>query len=177
MSGKIRRNGVELHPDVPSGHAQQQSGAAMNPGGEFRHNRVDLTPFLLFDGNCAEAMTFYQSCLGGELTITRVVDTPMRDEAPAGDQQKVAFAHLQSGGVHVSATDWRHPTRAFDPGNTVGVYLTGSDATELRSVFDRLSAGADAGLLDPITDLPFGLYGHLRDAYGVHWFFRGERNA
>ena len=23
---------------------------------------LGLTPFLLFDGNCAEAMTFYQSC-------------------------------------------------------------------------------------------------------------------
>ncbi len=26
------------------------------------------TPFLLFDGDCAEAMTFYRECLGGELT-------------------------------------------------------------------------------------------------------------
>jgi PhnB protein len=177
VSGKIRRNGMELHSDDPSGRAKQPSGAAMNFGGESRHNHVDLTPYLLFDGNCAEAMTFYQFCLGGELTITRVADTTMRDEAPPGDRQKVAFARLQSGGVQVSATDWRHPTRAFEPGNTVGMYLTSNDATELRTVFDRLSAGADAGLLDPLTDLPFGLYGHLRDAYGVHWFFRGERNA
>jgi PhnB protein len=28
------------------------------------------TPFLLFDGNCAEVMSFYHSCLGGELTLT-----------------------------------------------------------------------------------------------------------
>ncbi len=27
---------------------------------------INLTPFLLFNGNCAEAMTFYQSCLGGK---------------------------------------------------------------------------------------------------------------
>jgi len=31
------------------------------------------TPFLFFDGNCAEAMTFYQKCLGGELTLTKLV--------------------------------------------------------------------------------------------------------
>ena len=36
---------------------------------------VNLTPFLLFDGNCAEAMAFYQACLGGELTVTKVGDT------------------------------------------------------------------------------------------------------
>ena len=40
-------------------------------------NMINLSPFLLFDGNCAEAMAFYQSCLGGELTLTRVCDTPM----------------------------------------------------------------------------------------------------
>ena len=33
---------------------------------------LNLTPFLLFNGNCAEAMTFYQSCLGGDLTLQNV---------------------------------------------------------------------------------------------------------
>jgi PhnB protein len=138
---------------------------------------MNLNPFLLFDGNCAEAMTFYQSCLGGELTITRIADTPMKDQAPSGHHHKVAFAHLQAGAIQISATDWQHPTRVFRPGNTVGVYLTSDTATQLTTVFDRLSVGADPGLLDPLTDMPFGRYGHLCDAYGVHWFFRGERPA
>lgn len=43
---------------------------------------MNLTPFLLFDGNCAEAMAFYQACLG-ELTIARVGDSPMRDQFPS----------------------------------------------------------------------------------------------
>jgi len=34
------------------------------------------TPFLLFDGNCAEAMTFYHQCLGGKLTLTKLGDSP-----------------------------------------------------------------------------------------------------
>jgi PhnB protein len=137
---------------------------------------MNLDPFLLFDGNCAEAMTFYQSCLGGELTITRVADTPMKEQAPSEHHKKVAFAHLQSGAVQISASDWQHPTRVFNQGNTVGVYLTSDNATDLETAFDKLSVGADPGLLDPLTDLPFGLYGHLCDAYGVHWFFRGERH-
>ncbi len=44
---------------------------------------MNLSPFLLFEGNCAEAMQFYQSCLGGELEVTLLRDTPMRDNAPA----------------------------------------------------------------------------------------------
>jgi hypothetical protein len=40
--------------------------------------------------------------------------------------------------------------------------------------FDKLAAGADSDLLDDRRDMPFGVYGHLADRYGVHWFFRGE---
>ncbi len=138
---------------------------------------MNLNPFLLFNGNCAEAMTFYQSCLGGELDITRVADTPMSVQTPSEHHQKVAFARLSSGAVQISATDWQHPRRTFHPGNTVGMYLTSDTATDLRTVFDRLAAGADTDLLDPLTDMPFGVYGHLCDAYGVHWFFRADRNG
>ena len=43
---------------------------------------LHCTPFLLFDGNCAEAMTFYQKCLGGDLTLTKLGDTPMKATCP-----------------------------------------------------------------------------------------------
>lgn len=46
------------------------------------HIMLNLAPFLLFDGDCAEAMAFYQSCLGGELTVTKVGDTPMKTQMP-----------------------------------------------------------------------------------------------
>jgi PhnB protein len=138
---------------------------------------VELCPFLLFEGNCAEAMQFYRSCVGGELEITLLRDTPMKDQAPAHLLDKVAFAHLASGAVEISATDWQHPTRVPRHGNTVGLYLTGGTFAELSAVFDQLAVGADPDLLDELKDLPFGAYGHLADRYGVHWFFRGERRA
>ena len=40
---------------------------------------LHCTPVLLFDGNCAEAMTFYHKCLGGELRLTKLGDSPMKD--------------------------------------------------------------------------------------------------
>jgi uncharacterized glyoxalase superfamily protein PhnB len=56
---------------------------------------INLTHFLLFDGNCAEAMAFYQSCLGGELTLTQVGDTPMEDQVPPENHHKIIHAHLK----------------------------------------------------------------------------------
>ena len=64
----------------------------------------NLTPFLLFDGNCAEAMGFYQSCLGGELTLIKLADTPMKDNAAPEHHHKVAYAHLKSSDMEFSAT-------------------------------------------------------------------------
>lgn len=136
---------------------------------------MNLSPFLLFDGNCAEAMAFYQACLGGELTITRVGDTPMKDQFPPERHSQVAYAHLTSGSLEFSATDWQHLTRRPNPGNTVAMYLSRGTYAELREVFDKLSEGADPDLLDDLRDLPFGTYGHLADKYRVHWFFQGDR--
>ncbi len=136
---------------------------------------INLTPFLLFDGNCAEAMAFYNSCLGGELTITRLGDTPMKDQMPPEQHHKVVYAHLKNDAIEFSATDWLHHTRTPHQGNTVAMYINGGTYTQLRDIFDKLSAGADTNLLDDLHDLPFGTYGHLADKYGVHWFFQGEK--
>jgi PhnB protein len=135
---------------------------------------MKLTPFLLFDGKCAEAMAFYRSCLGGELTILKVGDSPMKGQHLPEQHNKMVYARLISGAIDLSATDWLHPTRAPKPGNTVCLYLSETTSTELREIFEKLSKGADPVLLDPLRDMPFGSYGHLADQYGVHWFFQGE---
>jgi PhnB protein len=138
---------------------------------------INLTPFLLFDGNCAEAMTFYQSCLGGELSLTRISDTPMKDQLPSALHQKVAHANLKNANIEFSATDWMHPVRKPKQGNTVCMYINGGNYDELKQIFDKLSEGADKELLDDLKDMPFGSYGHLADKFGVHWFFQGERKG
>jgi PhnB protein len=138
---------------------------------------ISLTPFLLFDGNCADAMAFYQSCLGGDLEITKLGDTPMKAQASSDLHDRVAYAHLKSDSLEFSATDWLHPTRRPKPGNTVALYLTAGSFSQLRAIFDRLAAGADKELLDDLREMPFGTYGHLADRFGVHWFFRGERST
>ena len=137
---------------------------------------MNLMPFLLFDGNCAEAMAFYQGCLGGELTITKVCDTPMKGQMPPEQHHKVAFANLKSGVMEFSATDWLHATRTPRQGNTVALYICDGKYNELRKIFDKLAVGASKELLDDLRDLPFGSYGHLADKYGVHWFFRGNKS-
>lgn len=133
------------------------------------------TPFLLFDGNCAEAMTFYHQCLGGELTLTRLGDTPMKDQFPPEKHDRLINAHLQSGDIELSATDWM-ASPAFDPvqGNTYAIFVVGNTYDELKTIFDKLRDGDNNSRLQELHKVPFGIYGQFYDKYGVQWIFRGD---
>ena len=133
------------------------------------------TPFLLFDGNCAEAMTFYHECLGGDLRVTKLGDTPMKDSFPREKHGRIINAHLKSGELEISATDWM-ASPEFDPvqGNTFAIYVTGSSHDELRPIFDKLKDGENNTRLQELREMPFGIYGQFYDKYGVQWIFRGS---
>jgi PhnB protein len=133
------------------------------------------TPFLLFDGNCAEAMTFYQKCLGGKLTLTKLVDMPMKDQFPQEKHQRIINANLVSDHIEISATDWM-ASPAFNPiqGNTSAIFIIGEDYDELKAIFDKLAAGAEKERFQELHNMPFGTYGQFYDRYGVQWIFRGS---
>jgi PhnB protein len=133
------------------------------------------TPFLLFDGNCAEAMTFYHQGLGGELTLTKLGDTPMKAQFPPEKHERMINAHLKSGAIDISATDWM-ASPAFEPqqGNTFAVFVVGGAYDELKTVFDKLSEGASKEWFQDLHQLPFGTYGQFFDRFGVQWIFRGD---
>ena len=130
----------------------------------------------MFDGKCAEVMTFYHECLGGELTVTKLGDTPMKDQFPPEKHGRVINAHLTSGDIAISATDWM-ASPDFDPvqGNTYAIFITGDSYDELKSVFDKLKDGGNNTRLQELHEMPFGIYGQFYDKYGVQWIFRGGK--
>jgi PhnB protein len=133
------------------------------------------TPFLLFDGNCAEAMTFYHQCLGGELALTKLGDTPMKAQFPVEKHERLINAHLQSEAIEISATDWM-ASPDFEPkqGNTYAIFVIGESYDELKTVFDKLKVGAEPERLRELHDMPFGTYGQFYDRFGVQWIFKGD---
>lgn len=133
------------------------------------------TPFLLFDGNCAEAMRFYHECLGGSLVLTKVGDTPMKAQFPPDKHERIINAHLVSGLVDISATDWM-ASPAFEPllGNMSALFVVGTDDAELRAIFDKLAVGAEQERFQALRAMPFGTYGQFYDRFGVQWIFKGD---
>ena len=136
---------------------------------------IKMTPFLLFDGNCAEAMTFYQKCLGGELTLTKLGDTPMKAQFPQEKHNRIINAYLKSDAIEISATDWM-ASPALEPilGNMFSMFVIGETYEELKSVFYKLAEGAKKDWFQDLHEMPFGTYGQFFDSYGVQWIFKGD---
>lgn len=132
-----------------------------------------LTPYMLFDGTCGEAMEFYHACFGGELTLTRVKDSPASKQMSPAQQEKVLNAHLSAGLMEISASDWLAPNETPLRGNTVCLFLNGGTLQELKALFDKLSQGAS--ITNPLQEVFFGVYGALNDRFGVRWMFQTDR--
>lgn len=132
-------------------------------------------PFLLFDGQCAEAMSFYQKCLGGSLTVTKLGDSPMKDMLPPEKHGRTINAHLRSDAIEISASDWM-ASPAFNPiqGNMSAIFVLGGAYEELKAVFDKLAQGAQKDRFQELHNMPIGTYGQFYDRYGVQWIFKGD---
>ena len=129
-----------------------------------------LNPYLSFAGNCREAMTFYQSCLGGELMVQTFEDSPMADQVPAGARQQVLHSMLSSGRVVLFASDMGGgPASGLIAGNTVSLCLNCDSKEELTALFEKLSEGGT--VLDPPAEMFWGTFGSITDRFGMSWLF------
>jgi PhnB protein len=138
---------------------------------------LKTSPFLLFDGNCAEAMTFYHECFGGELSLTKLADTPMKDMIPPEKHNRIINAYLKSGIIEISATDWMAAPQ-YEPilGEMYAIFVTGN-YDEVKSVFDKLAVGAEKDRLQELHQMPFGMYGQMYDKFHRQWIFvANEKN-
>ncbi|WP_206169683.1 VOC family protein [Tropicibacter alexandrii] len=130
-----------------------------------------LNAYLTFDGTAAEAMTFYQSLLGGELTIMRFADMPDTSMVPEGMGDRVANAQLVLENMTLMASD-------VMGGATMGDVFRGHSGFDLQIALDDVDKGAQlyAALAEGgETQMPWGPqfwakgFGTLRDRFGVPW--------
>ncbi|MEO6390604.1 MAG: VOC family protein [Pyrinomonadaceae bacterium] len=146
------------------------------PGSTRDRGRIKtatLSIYILFQGNCKEAMEFYHSVFGGHLTQTKVGSSPMKRAFPEHMYDKIINARLVGKNVDISASDWLRPAQNPIQGNMVCLYLSGGKPAELKAIFERLSVGAE--VTDPLMAAPFGFYGALNDRFGVRWMFQTDQ--
>ncbi len=129
---------------------------------------INLNPYLNFpDARARGAMEFYQSVLGGELTMRTFGD--LGTEGPLADQVMHGQLEVPGGPVLVGA-DAPPEMVQVTSGNNVAVSLSGGprDADRLRSWFAALAEGGD--VRQPLETAPWGdESGMFVDRFGVCW--------
>ena len=124
-----------------------------------------LNPYLNFNGDTAEAMRFYQSVLGGELSIQTFGDAGVAQN----DSEKTRTLHaaLRSDGITLFASDGR-PDQQVIFGDNAHLSLQGTDSEKLTGYFNGLATGGRVDM--PLAKQFWGdTFGMLTDKYGVHW--------
>jgi PhnB protein len=126
---------------------------------------VTLSPYLNFAGSTREAMEFYKSVLGGELTIQSYGESGQAKEE--SEKDLVMHAVLKNDQMMFMASDGNkeHPVHM---GDNIQMSLSGTDEGTLTTYFNGL---AEDGKVDfPLAKQFWGdTFGMLTDKFGVHW--------
>lgn len=126
-----------------------------------------LNPYLTFAGTCREAMEFYQSVFGGELSV--MTFGQMGAEGVAADG--VMHAHLLTDlGFTLMASDTPPGDEgaAERPNGAVSCSLSGDDTEALTGYWEQLSA--DGQVQMPLEKQMWGdTFGMCVDRFGTPW--------
>lgn len=136
---------------------------------------TQIHSYLTFNGNCREAMTFYQQCLGGELNFQTVGGSPLSKKMPKQMKDCILHATLTKEALVLQGSDMV-PKTGLVKGNTVSLSLDCSSEKELKKVYAKLSEDGKAN--HPLEDTFWGaLFGDLTDKFGNHWILNFNKNS
>jgi PhnB protein len=130
--------------------------------------------YIGFTGACREAMNFYKDCLGGDLVIQTIGESPMADKFPSEMKDKVLHSSLTKGSLLLMGSDMNGPEQ-YSKGNNIGLSLNCSSEEEINTFFSKLSEGGK--VMDPLKDQFWGaVFGAVRDKYGIGWMLNYDKN-
>ena len=99
---------------------------------------AQINSYLTFNGNCREAMTFYENCLGGELYLQTIGESPLAEQMPQRMKDCILHATLTNGNLILMGSDMVSET-GFIRGNAVSLMLNCSSEAEIRHFYEKLS--------------------------------------
>ena len=127
----------------------------------------DFTTYLIFNGNCGEAMTFYKDCLEAELTMFPFSEAP--DPMPAEAKDRIMHARLAKGKGTIMASD-NMPGMPFTAGTNFSISIDCDTAEEMDKLFTGLSKNGKVTM--PLQKTFWAArFGMLTDQFGINWMF------
>ena len=127
---------------------------------------VRLNPYIGFQDQAQEAMEFYRTVFGGELTMDTYGESGMSDDPAQKD--KIMHAQLDAGPTLLLMASDAPPGMPLDEGSRISISLSGDDEATLRRYWDGLVEGGSVTM--PLERAPWGdSFGMCADRYGINW--------
>lgn len=136
---------------------------------------TSMNPYLTFEGNCRQAMEFYASALGAELSILPFRASPMEKEVPEDDLDKVMHATVSYENLILMASD-NMPGQTVAAGSNVSLSIAATSREEALKFFQNLAKGGR--IVMPFEKTFWGAeFGMCIDPFGFHWMVSFEPPA
>lgn len=135
-----------------------------------------INTYLTFDGNCREAMSFYEKCLGGQLFLMPFSQAPCDLPPEAADaKDRIMHACLSNGKAMLMASDTM-PGMPFQAGNNFSINIACESQEEAERLFAAL--GENGKVIMPLQQTFWAArFGMLTDRFGINWMFNLEEPA
>jgi len=127
---------------------------------------AQIFTYIRFNGKAKEAFDFYKQCLGGELAIQTIAESPMAQFMPDKKDQ-VFHAQLTNGKFTLLGSDMVGE-EGLKYGNNMVATLQCESKEEAKDLFTKLSAGGKVG--HELAEQPWGMIGDFQDRFNVDWF-------
>ena len=125
----------------------------------------EINAYLIFNGNCREAVTFYQKCLGSELQLITFGD--MGGNVPPDAKDRIAHARISKGSAVLLASD-NMPGMPFNAGDNSFVCLQCESGQETDQLFAALSEKGKT-LQVPQETQWANRFAMFTDQFGTNW--------
>ncbi|MDO3383627.1 VOC family protein [Gilvimarinus algae] len=128
---------------------------------------MNVNPYVFYDGDCAEAFTFYSQCLGLPVeAMMRYGDTPGGSPVEASWDDKIMHACINIGESMLMASD--APPGNYHPPQGISVALQVDSVAEAESAYTKLSAGGEIHM--PLEKTFWAeRFGLFTDKFGIKW--------
>jgi PhnB protein len=118
-------------------------------------------------------MNFYKECLGGELSLQTIGESPLADKMPPQMKEGILHSTLTKDGLVLMGSDMVGE-KGLIKGNSVSLMLNCSSEEEIRTCYSKLAESGQAK--HPLEDTFWGaLFGDLTDKYGNNWILHFDK--
>jgi PhnB protein len=130
-----------------------------------------IVPYLTFNGNASEALTFYAKAFDGKTLFQQTFGESPMESAPEY-KNKIMHATFQAGDLSFMVSDCM-PGQPVGGGTNTSLSLNFKTVESIDNTFTALSEGATVTM--PLQDTFWGAkFGMLIDKYGINWMFNHD---